>query len=385
LAQALFLEIHHWLTNVSMSEALVSACLAFAFLLSSGCASHEPSLAVSATCSSTSTAADVARGINLTGKVVIVTGGDGGLGLPAVEAFAEQGATIVIASRNLSKCLEIAREVRSKTGSNVEGMELDLSELDSVRAFVKQFFSFSPRLDVLINNAGIAGNSQHTSKDGFQMVFAINYLGPFLLTELLLPALRSSGSAKSPSRIVNVASSEHAIACEAAGWEEGCFKSFRYFPPPVMPDRNVTIHYDDGFVVTRSVELYGFTKLLSIEHVLELARREGSNVKAFSLTPGWVNTSLASPHETSPEQAKEKCKLQKPDPCPYSSEEGAAIIAFCALRSTVSGGYYSRIKRCQEDLVETNRSGFREPMGSELYNRSLDLVGLLAAAERVLV
>jgi len=365
---------------MSPSQVLVPACAAVAIFLLQGCGGgggDGPTPPSSAACSGTSTAADVAHGMNLTGKVVIVTGGDGGLGLPVVQALAQQGASVVIASHNLSKCESIARKVASETGSDVVGMQLDLSSFDSVNAFVEQFVSKFSRLDVLVNNAGIAGNSQHKSKDGFQLLFAINYLAPFLLTELLLPTLRRSGSASSPSRVVNVASSEHAIACEAAGWEKGCFKDWSHFPPPVLPNKNVTIHYDDGYVVTRSVELYGFTKLLSIEHALELSRREGVNVKAFSLTPGWVNTSLAS--DASPKQAKEKCKLQLPAPCPYTREEGAAITAFCALRSTVSGGYYSRIKNCQEDVVDSKDSGFQESMGPGLYNRSLHLVGLQPA------
>mmetsp|Transcript_114718 Transcript_114718/g.180616 ORF Transcript_114718/g.180616 Transcript_114718/m.180616 type:complete len:372 (+) Transcript_114718:44-1159(+) len=367
--------------RVFVSKCVVLVC----FLPHGSCSSDDPSPPSTAMCSGTTTAADVAKQMNLSGKVVIVTGGDGGMGLPVVEALAKQGATVIIASRNLSKCSSIALRVSSETGSNVQGMQLDLSSFDSVRSFVSNFLAFSSRLDVLINNAGIAGNSQRKSDDGFQLVFAINYMGPFLLTELLLPALRSSGSASNPARVVNVASSEYAIACEAAGWEDGCLQNFDYFPPPVLPNKNVTIHYDDGFVVNRSVELYGFTKFLSIQHALELSRREDSNVEAFSLTPGWVNTSLASPKETSPEQAKEKCKLQYPDPCPYTPEEGAAMAAVCALRNIRSGGYYSRIKGCQEEVVELKRSGFQVSMGAELYNRSLYLIGHAATMANIVV
>lgn len=323
-------------------RVFVSTCVVLVCFLPHGSgSSDDPSPPSTAMCNGTTTAADVAKRMNLSGKVVIVTGGDGGMGLPVVEAFAEQGATVIIASRNLSKCSSIARRVSSETGSNVQGMQLDLSSFDSVRSFVSNFLAFSSRLDVLINNAGIAGNSQRKSDDGFQLVFAINYMGPFLLTELLLPALRSSGS--------------------------------------------VTIHYDDGFVVNRSVELYGFTKFLSIQHALELSRREDSNVEAFSLTPGWVNTSLASPNETSPEQAKEKCKLQYPDPCPYTREEGAAMTAVCALLNIRSGGYYSRINGCQEEVVELKRSGFQVSMGAELYNRSLYLIGHAATMANIVV
>jgi len=363
----------------------VAACVAGAVFLLHGCGDDGPT---PATCSGKSTAADVAKGVNLKGKVAIVTGGDGGLGSIVVQTLAEQGATVIIASRKLAKCEALARKVAKKTGSDVRGMQLDTSSFASVRAFGKQFLGNFSRLDMLINNAGIAGNSQHNSKDGNQLLFAVNYLGPFLLTELLLPTLRKSGSASSPARVVNVASSEHAIACEAAGWKNGCFKDFSHFPPPApFPDKNVTITYDDGVKVTRSVELYGFTKLLVIEHALELSRREGSNVKAFSLTPGWVNTTLTQGID--PVQAKEKCAEQeygvapKTNPCPFTPEEGAAITVFCALRSTVSGGYYSRIKHCQEDVVQSKSSGFQDSMGPELYKRSLKLVGLKPASPKL--
>merc|ERR1712232_232847 len=114
-----------------------------------------------------------------------------------------------------------------------------------------------------------------------------------------------------------------------------------------------------------------------------LSRREGSNVKAFSLTWGWVNDSLGVYPGINPIAVKEKCNLQRPDPCPYTAEEGAAITVFCALRSTVSGGYYSRIRRCQEDAVEGN--GFQDQMRVELYNRSLHLAKVPPDSETLVI
>lgn len=354
-----------------------------------------PDIVPDVTCDApTATAGELAAGIDLKGQVAIVTGGDGGLGYPVVLALAQQGATVVIASRNLSKCEAIAREVAAKTGSKVTGLALDLSDFASIRKFVKQFLLQNQRLDMLINNAGIAENPQHKSKDGFQLLFAVNYLGPFLLTDLLLPVLRNSGTVSSPSRIVSVASSEHRIACEAAGWEKGCLKDWTHFPPPVLEDKNVTIHYDDGLVVTRSVELYGFSKLLSIEYMKQLSRQEGKHVKAFSLTPGWVNDTLGVYPGINPIAVKEKCGQQKGYPCPFTADQGAAITVFCALPcldsrsgcATESGGYYSRIKKCHADAVEGN--GFTDAMGLELYTKSLKLVGgvnLVEAGKSVVV
>lgn len=366
-----------------LRQALATACLAYGALFLQGCGSEHKPPSDAMTCSGTTTAMDVADGLNLTGKVAVITGGDGGLGLPVVRALAKQGAAVIIASRNHSKTKAVARKVSLETGNSVRAMHLDLSSLASVRAFVERLLKETSRLDILINNAGIDNNPQKKSKDGFQLLFAVNYLGPFLLTDLLLPLLRKSGSDQAPARIVNMGSSEHSIACDAAGWKRGCLADWTYFPPPVVKDKNVTITYDDGLQVNRSVELYGFTKLLTMEHARALALREGNNVHAFSLTPGWVNDSLGVFPGISPVAVREKCRLQRPDPCPYTPEEGAAVTAFCALRSKGSGGYFSRIKGCREDVVVGN--GFSEGMRKELYERSLGLVARAEAGDVVVV
>ena len=184
-------------------------------------------------CAPQTTASDVADQLNLSGQVAVITGGDSELGVPVVQALAQQGARVVIASHNLSKCTTLAAKISNETGANVTGMLLDLSSLASVRSFVAQFLTtFGHELHILVNNAGLAGNPTHATRDGFQMLFQVNYLSHFLLAELLLPALQQAGRPGRPSRIVHVASTEHRIACEAAGWSEGCLADFRYLPPP---------------------------------------------------------------------------------------------------------------------------------------------------------
>ena len=320
-------------------------------------------------CSSRTTASDVARDVNLSGQVAVITGGDSELGMPVVTAFAEQGATVIIASHNLSKCTALAAKVSRETGANVTGMLLDLSSFASVRSFAMRFLSTFSQLHILVNNAGMAGNPAEATVDGFQMLFQVNYLSHFLLTELLLPALRLAGTSDRPARVVHVASTEHRIACEAAGWAEGCLADFRYLPPPpVVPTRNVTIHYKDGQEV-RPLELYGFSKFLLMEHARELSRREAPrHLQVFSLTPGWVNTSLTRSIKMDSPVAKRKCGMQAGYPCPFTPEEGAAITTVCALRATDSGAYYSRIKSCEPDSIVTH--GFEPSMGPVLYERS---------------
>eukprot|EP00746_Dinoflagellata_sp_MGD_P007708 gnl/MRDRNA2_/MRDRNA2_115316_c0_seq1.p1 gnl/MRDRNA2_/MRDRNA2_115316_c0~~gnl/MRDRNA2_/MRDRNA2_115316_c0_seq1.p1 ORF type:complete len:374 (+),score=65.66 gnl/MRDRNA2_/MRDRNA2_115316_c0_seq1:88-1209(+) len=336
----------------------------------------------SAICTGNTTAQDVAKTANLSGKVAIVTGGDGGLGYPVVVALARQGAAVVIATHNQSKGEAAAERAAKESGGKVVAMLLDLSSFVAVKSFVKQFSSvFGANLHILVNNAGIDGNPPHFSTDGFQLLFQINYLSPFLLTELLLPALKNSGTQDFPGKVINVASSEESIACAAANFPEGCLHDWRYLPAPALPQINVTLRYPDGGTEVRPVELYGFTKSLAIQHAKNLAERmllEGNgttHVEAFSLSPGWVNTSLTNMIPMNSTTAKRKCEAQgHNNPCPFSPEEGAAISVFCALNATESGAYYSRIRECQTDTATSH--GFSDAMGPELYRRTLQWVGL---------
>lgn len=314
-------------------------------------------------CSANTTFSDLPKN-NLTGKTAIVTGGDGGLGYPITLELASRGASVIIASRNLTKSNTVARRIAALTGGDVRASVLDLSSLHSVREFVARMNGAPVHL--LVNNAGIAGNPQHLTADGYQLMFQINYLGPFLLVHLLLPALRLTRG-----RIVNVASSEQAIACQAAGWPLDCLKDFSLLPPPVLPNRNVSIIYHDGMPnEVRPVEVYGLTKSLLIHHTAELARREPA-ISSFAVTPGWVNTSIIKVVDLNSTIGRRKCAQQKACPCPFSPEQGAAVIGVCALESPgPSGSYISRPDECtQGEAVAAH--GFRAEMGSELYSMSM--------------
>eukprot|EP00656_Telonema_subtile_P021237 TRINITY_DN22271_c0_g1_i1.p1 TRINITY_DN22271_c0_g1~~TRINITY_DN22271_c0_g1_i1.p1 ORF type:complete len:221 (-),score=25.03 TRINITY_DN22271_c0_g1_i1:16-678(-) len=178
-------------------------------------------------------------------------------------------------------------------------------------------------------------------------MFQINYLGPFLLTHLLLPSLRAGHG-----RVVNVASSEQAIACQAAAWPTDCLKDLSLLPPPVTPTRNVTIVYHDGMPnETRLLEYYGVTKSLMIQHAAELARRE-QDLTAYAITPGWVNTSIISVVDLNSTVGRRKCAEQADSPCPYTPEQGSAVIGVCALENPgPSGSYISRPDRCTTGAV----------------------------------
>jgi retinol dehydrogenase 12 len=201
--------------------------------------------------------------VNMLGKTVLVTGGNTGIGLETAAGLAAQGARVVITARDPAKGKAAVEEIRRRhPDADVDVMELDLSRLSDVRSFAKDFSARYPKLDVLVNNAGLVLDKHSVTEDGFETTFQVNHLGPFLLTNLLLGNLKAAA----PSRIVNVASTAH---------------------------RGVTLDFDDlqnegGY---RSMRAYGKSKLCNILFTRELARRlEGTGVTANSLHPGTVRT-----------------------------------------------------------------------------------------------
>lgn len=202
----------------------------------------------------------------LDGKTVVVTGANTGIGKVTAIELAKRGASVVLACRDVGAALATAREVKAAAGSesNVSVRELDLSDLLSVRRFATIFLEEEERLDILVNNAGIMRCPRWRSKQGHEMQFAVNHLGHFLLTLLLLPALRRS----TPSRVVTVSSLGHKrgkINFDNLQLEEG---------------------YDPR-------QAYCNSKLCNILFTKQLAARlKNSGVTAVSLNPGIVRTEL---------------------------------------------------------------------------------------------
>ena len=141
--------------------------------------------------------------MSVQGKVFLVTGPTAGIGREIAYALARQGAELVLGCRDLERGSRTAEELRAVPGAGgVEVMQVDTSSRRSIRDFAKTFRAARPRLDVLVNNAGVSQGERKTSVDGVELTFATNVLGYFLLTNELLPVLRESA----PARIVNVAS-----------------------------------------------------------------------------------------------------------------------------------------------------------------------------------
>ena len=141
----------------------------------------------------------------MSGKVVMVTGASSGIGRATTMALAGMGAHVVMVCRNQEKG-ERAREAVSKTtGSEVELMVCDLSLMANVRRFAKEFGASHPALHVLVNNAGSVFQGYAETSESLERTMAVDYFSPFLLTNLLIPALKAGA----PSRVVNVASGAH--------------------------------------------------------------------------------------------------------------------------------------------------------------------------------
>jgi len=202
----------------------------------------------------------------MTGKTCVVTGANSGIGKETALGLARMGARVVLVCRNEEKGRRVREDIRRETGSSqLDLLIADMSSFESVRALAAQIRQRMPRLDVLVNNAGAAVRYRTLSADGFETTLAGNYLGPALLTLLLLDLLKSSA----PSRIVNVSSEAHQRArLDMADLQ---FERDKY----------------------SSLAAYSQSKLLMNAFTFELAHRlEGTGATANCLHPGVVATNI---------------------------------------------------------------------------------------------
>ena len=201
------------------------------------------------------------------GKTCLITGASDGIGYVAARELARMGARVIAVGRNAAKTHAAAMRIIDETkNDDVSYLVADLSSQLDVHRLARQVKERTPQLDVLLNNAGAIFLSKQTSIDGFEMTFALNHMGYFLLTNLLLDLLLQSV----PARIINVSSSSHG--------SPGRFL-LQELPRPVS---------------NRGYRAYGRSKLCNILFTYELARRlEGTGVTVNALHPGLVRTNIA--------------------------------------------------------------------------------------------
>jgi retinol dehydrogenase-12 len=283
---------------------------------------------------------------DLQDKIVLVTGATSGIGEVTARELAQQGAHVIILARNRAKAERTQQEIIAATGNKkVDIVLADLSVQQQVRDVAAQVHDKYPRLDVLVNNAGLMfGSERELSADGYEMTLATNHLGPFLLTSLLLDLLQKSPAA----RVVNVAS-----------------MAYR-FSKPTLTDLQSEQSYSP-------VWEYGNTKLWNIMFTQELAKRlreHGiNNVTTNSLHPGAVATGYGQ--QTG---GIISAVLALGRPFMLSPEKGAETSIFLATDpsvATTSGGFFSKKK------PEPVKSNFNTPANNQkLWQMSEALTGV---------
>ena len=301
---------------------------------------------------------------DLSGRVYIVTGANSGSGFATSAQLARQGAHVVGACRRVTAGEQAFSELGNVRGS-VEAMQLDLASMASVRRFAEAFLAKSDRLDGLVNNAGVMACPEGKTEDGFETQFGVNYLGHFLLTELLLDMLKASA----PSRIVCVSSVAHVGTRKQVGEIRLDDLNFEKRP------------YDRQLAYTQS-------KLANVLHALNLAQRlDGTGTSAFSVHPGWIRSNLA--------QHMMPVWVQNVVMRPFSGvlgmlswEEGAQTTLHCLLDDDApqhSGEYFSQNSILYPNkenrpggwpMSSPNPHAHDRELAEKLYRRSLEMVGL---------
>ena len=287
---------------------------------------------------------------DMKGKTVVVTGGNSGIGFETAVALASMGARVLVTARHADKGRGAVSAITQRLGGDaqVQLVVFDLADLASVRQGAAEILEQAPRLDVLVNNAGLVLTERAETVDGYEATLATNHLGPFLLTNLLLDRMKGSA----PSRIVNVASSAHNAARHGMRFDD--LQSEKRY---------------------RGMQVYGQSKLANILFTLELARRlADSAVTANSLHPGTVRTGYGGDGDTRGFLA---FGIKIASPFFLSPAKGARTSVYLASSPDVEGISGQYFVKCKP---KRPRSWAQDPEAARrLWQVSEELVGLAPA------
>ncbi|MCU1487419.1 MAG: short-chain dehydrogenase [Actinomycetia bacterium] len=280
-------------------------------------------------------------------QTAVVTGANSGIGLETARGLARAGFHVVLLCRNQGRAEAAKADIdASVDGASTDIVLADLGQQADVRRAAAELEARLERLDVLVDNAGLTVRSRERTAEGHDQMLAVNHLGPFLLTNLLLPLLHRSA----PSRIVVVASEAHK------------FRKLKV--DDLEAERR-------GYGVL-GLPRYGETKLMNILFVRELAKRlEGTGVTVNAVHPGAVNTALGAPPAFLSGIAGRFMK---------TPEQGAftsLVVATDPDLAGVNGGYFIDGKRAEKKL---NAQARDDVLAAELWKRSEDLVGMSNAS-----
>jgi NAD(P)-dependent dehydrogenase (short-subunit alcohol dehydrogenase family) len=277
------------------------------------------------------------------GKICLVTGANAGIGRETARGLAQKGATVILACRSLEKGEEAVKDIVATTGNQqVEAMALDLGRQADIRRFATAFLAKYDGLDVLVNNAGAFFGEFQKTEDGIERQLAVNHVGPFLLTHLLLPALQKANSA----RIVMVSSGAH------------------YNGDINFVDLNGEKNYSP-------FAAYSQSKLGNVLFANEFARQfHTSGITANSLHPGVVRTHIGQKggswfHSLG-------WALMKP--FMISATKGAATSLHVALAPELAGVTGKYFKNCKE---QTPSTAAQDPLiAKRLWDATAALCGI---------
>ena len=292
---------------------------------------------------------------DLSGKIIIITGANSGIGFESAREFAREGAEVIFACRNRNKAEAAIQKLQTEfPGSKLEFIELNLSDLQSIRRFAQSFLSSHQGLDILLNNAGIMMVPYGMTEDGFERQIGTNHLGHFALTGLLIDSLLNTQG----SRVVNVSSNAH------------------YSGSLDFDD----LMYQNGNVYSRQ-KAYSTSKLANLLFTYELQRRFENNsgdAIAVAAHPGIANTSLA-------DHFFERWFVKPLRPLMGLIFQSAAMGALPSIRAAVDptaigGQYYGPDGSGERSgfpvLVESNQASHDLNDAKKLWKFSEELTGI---------
>ncbi len=303
------------------------------------------------------TAEDIVEGLDLSGKVIVVTGSSAGIGVETVRVLAKAGAEVVMAGRNVQKNEGVADRIRAELpGAKLATVAIDLADLASVRRAAAEILAAHPKIDALINNAGFVGGPRTITPEGAELHFAANHIGPFLFTNLLMPAL----VAAAPSRVLILSSNGHRMA---------------------------NFDFDDLDYAKRDYNhwaAYSQSKLANVYHAVGLAKRiAGSGVTANAVHPGVIVTEVF--RDVMPEEQQMVTGWSEANGSPIKSiGQGAATQVWGAVSPEAEGVSGRYLEDCRVatvipsttlSAVGVTEEAYDEAAADRLWAISEEIVG----------
>ncbi|MGL6108276.1 SDR family NAD(P)-dependent oxidoreductase [Romboutsia sp.] len=277
------------------------------------------------------------------GKTCVITGTTSGIGLETLKQLAKGGANIVMVCRNEEKALRVKAETLAKHDVSIDIVIADFSSLIQVRRAAQTILSNYPKIDVLINNIGMYSTSKQHTEDGFEMVFIVNHLSPFLFTKLLLPRLKESGKA----RIIQVNSEGHrfnGLDTNDIHWRKRIYTGLR------------------GYGASKSAQL------LTVRELSDSLK--DSDVTINAIHPGEVRTNIGN-NNRALYRLSSKYIVHKIFKDPKMSGESLYYFAADPEVEGVSGKFFylTTEELPAKHILDSNYQ-------KEVYNLSMNLVGL---------